>query len=206
MHMFIVGLLAATALAGTNRVEPSEQAMRVAFASDLADGVRAALAYVAENGAGSRRAHPRGAHRRLRDQELSQACLSSERQRARSQLRFCRRDRHRGRPDCAAGRWSILRWDLGPRLSDGGKLTTDERKTRTVHPPSYVVYCPTSVLDLFFVIWAFAHFGARLVFLIIVLVVDQGLEDHLGRRWLLAQIAGGDLGRKAADDEAVELA
>jgi len=50
MHMFIVGLLAATALAGTNRVEPSEQAMRVAFASDLADGVRAALAYVAETG------------------------------------------------------------------------------------------------------------------------------------------------------------
>ena len=50
MHMFIVGLLAATALAGTNRVEPSEQAMRVAFASDLADGVRAALAYAAETG------------------------------------------------------------------------------------------------------------------------------------------------------------
>ena len=50
MHMFIVGLLAATALAGTNHVEPSEEAMRVAFASDLADGVRAALAYAAETG------------------------------------------------------------------------------------------------------------------------------------------------------------
>lgn len=51
MHMFIVGLLAATALAGSNRVEPTEEAMRVAFASDLADGVRAALAYAAETGA-----------------------------------------------------------------------------------------------------------------------------------------------------------
>jgi hypothetical protein len=48
--MFIVGLLAATALAGTNRVEPSEEAMRTAFATDLADGVRAALAYVAATG------------------------------------------------------------------------------------------------------------------------------------------------------------
>jgi hypothetical protein len=49
MHMFIVGLLAATALAGSN-VEPSEGAMRIAFASDLADGVRATLSYVAETG------------------------------------------------------------------------------------------------------------------------------------------------------------
>jgi hypothetical protein len=50
MHMFVVGLLAATALASADRIEPSEQAMRVAFALDLADGVRAALAYVAETG------------------------------------------------------------------------------------------------------------------------------------------------------------
>jgi hypothetical protein len=50
MHMFIVGLLAATALSRPNPVEPSELAMRVAFASDLADGVRAALAYVADTG------------------------------------------------------------------------------------------------------------------------------------------------------------
>jgi hypothetical protein len=49
MHMFIIGLLAATALAGRN-VEPSEEAMRIAFASDLADGVKAALAFVAETG------------------------------------------------------------------------------------------------------------------------------------------------------------
>ena len=50
MHMFVVGLLAATALASADRIEPSEHAMRVAFALDLADGVRAALAYVAETG------------------------------------------------------------------------------------------------------------------------------------------------------------
>jgi len=31
-------------------VEPSEQAMRRAFAADLADGVRAAVAYVAQSG------------------------------------------------------------------------------------------------------------------------------------------------------------
>src|SRR5579864_4141011 len=49
MHMLIVGLMAATALAGHN-VEPSEEAMRIAFASDLADGVGAALAYVGETG------------------------------------------------------------------------------------------------------------------------------------------------------------
>jgi hypothetical protein len=48
--MFIVGLLAATALAGSNRIESTEESMRIAFALDLADGVRTALAYVAETG------------------------------------------------------------------------------------------------------------------------------------------------------------
>jgi hypothetical protein len=50
MHMFAVALLAATSLAGSTLVEPSEDAMREAFASDLADGVRGVLAYVAETG------------------------------------------------------------------------------------------------------------------------------------------------------------
>src|SRR5579864_4915454 len=73
--------------------------------------------------------------------------------------------------------------------------------SHSTHPTRYA-----SILDLIFVFRAFAHFGARFVFLVVVLVVDQGLEDHLGWRWLLAQIARGDLGREAADDEAVELA
>ena len=50
MHMFMVGLLAATALGNASFVEPSEDAMREAFVTDLADGVRAALAYVEETG------------------------------------------------------------------------------------------------------------------------------------------------------------
>ena len=50
MHMFVVGLLAVTALSGANFVEPNEDAMREAFASDLSDGVRGVLAYVAETG------------------------------------------------------------------------------------------------------------------------------------------------------------
>ena len=49
MHMFTVGLMAATALAKAIAVEPTEDAMRQAFAIDLADGVHAALAYVEEN-------------------------------------------------------------------------------------------------------------------------------------------------------------
>jgi hypothetical protein len=48
--MFVVGLLAVTALSGANFVEPNEDAMREAFASDLSDGVRGVLAYVAETG------------------------------------------------------------------------------------------------------------------------------------------------------------
>jgi hypothetical protein len=50
MHMFVVGLLAATALSGPGVSEPREEAMRDAFATDLADGVRAALVYVTEMG------------------------------------------------------------------------------------------------------------------------------------------------------------
>ena len=48
MHMIMVGLLAATALNSVNVVEPSEDAMRQAFASDLAAGVNAVLAYIEE--------------------------------------------------------------------------------------------------------------------------------------------------------------
>ena len=61
MHMFAVGLLAATALSGAGSSEPSEQAMREAFATDLADGVRAALVYVAETGGPEALAHIRQA-------------------------------------------------------------------------------------------------------------------------------------------------
>lgn len=50
MHLFMVGLLAATALSDARFAEPTEEAMREAFAIDLADGVRAALAYVSETG------------------------------------------------------------------------------------------------------------------------------------------------------------
>jgi hypothetical protein len=50
MHLFAVALLATTALSDGNFIEPSEDAMRQAFASDLADGVRGVLAYVAETG------------------------------------------------------------------------------------------------------------------------------------------------------------
>jgi hypothetical protein len=50
MHMFAVALLATTALSDGTFVEPSEDAMRQAFASDLADGVQGVLAYVAKSG------------------------------------------------------------------------------------------------------------------------------------------------------------
>jgi len=48
MHMLMVGLLAGTAFADAGLVEPSEDAMRAAFATDLSDGVQAILAYVEE--------------------------------------------------------------------------------------------------------------------------------------------------------------
>jgi hypothetical protein len=50
MHMFAVALLATTALSDGTFIEPSEDAMRQAFASDLADGVKGVLAYMAETG------------------------------------------------------------------------------------------------------------------------------------------------------------
>jgi hypothetical protein len=50
MHMFVVGLLAATTLSGVGISEPSEQAMRTAFATNLANGVKATLGYVTETG------------------------------------------------------------------------------------------------------------------------------------------------------------
>lgn len=50
MHMFAVALLMSTAVPGLTVNEPSEGAMRHAFAADLADGVNSVLAYVAETG------------------------------------------------------------------------------------------------------------------------------------------------------------
>ena len=50
MHMFMVGLLAGTAFANAGLVEPSEDAMRDAFAANLFDGVQGVLAYVEEVG------------------------------------------------------------------------------------------------------------------------------------------------------------
>ena len=48
MHMLIVGLLAGAAWSDAAGVEPSEGAMREAFASELSDGVNSALTFVAE--------------------------------------------------------------------------------------------------------------------------------------------------------------
>jgi hypothetical protein len=47
MYTVLVALLAALAWSGGKMGEPDEGAMRRAFASDLADGVRSALAFVA---------------------------------------------------------------------------------------------------------------------------------------------------------------
>ena len=48
MHMLMVGLLAGTAFANAGLVEPSEDAMRAAFATDLSEGVQAILVFVEE--------------------------------------------------------------------------------------------------------------------------------------------------------------
>ena len=50
MHIFGVALLAATVWSDASFIEPSEGAMREAFASDLTQGVKAVLSYVAETG------------------------------------------------------------------------------------------------------------------------------------------------------------
>ena len=50
MHMLVVALLAATAWSDVGFIEPSEDAMREAFASDLSQGVRDVLAYVEVTG------------------------------------------------------------------------------------------------------------------------------------------------------------
>jgi hypothetical protein len=50
MHMFMVGLLASSALSYTGGGEPSENAMREAFAADLSVGVQSVLTWVAETG------------------------------------------------------------------------------------------------------------------------------------------------------------
>jgi hypothetical protein len=50
MHMFVVALLAATAWSNAGFIEPSENAMREAFASDLSQGVEGVLVYVEATG------------------------------------------------------------------------------------------------------------------------------------------------------------
>jgi hypothetical protein len=62
MHMFAVALLATAAWSSVGIVEPSENAMREAFASDLSKGVEGVLAYVAETGGDEALARIREAH------------------------------------------------------------------------------------------------------------------------------------------------
>ena len=50
MHAFIVALVAAAAWSYVGVIEPSENAMREAFASDLRLGVREVLSYVEQTG------------------------------------------------------------------------------------------------------------------------------------------------------------
>jgi len=62
MHIFGVALLAATVWSDASFIEPSEDAMREAFASDLTQGVKAVLSYVAETGGEAALARIREAH------------------------------------------------------------------------------------------------------------------------------------------------
>jgi hypothetical protein len=62
MHIFGVALLAATVWSDASFIEPSEDAMREAFASDLTQGVQTVLAYVAETGGEAALARIREAH------------------------------------------------------------------------------------------------------------------------------------------------
>jgi hypothetical protein len=50
MQLLMAALLATTAFSEINLVEPNEDAMRGAFASELSQGVRSALAYVVQTG------------------------------------------------------------------------------------------------------------------------------------------------------------
>jgi hypothetical protein len=50
MHTFFVALVAAAAWSDVGVIEPSEDAMRDAFASDLRQGVRQVLSYVEQTG------------------------------------------------------------------------------------------------------------------------------------------------------------
>jgi hypothetical protein len=62
MHIFGVALLAATMLSNASFHEPSEDAMREAFAADLSYGVQAVLSYVAQTGGEQALARIRAAH------------------------------------------------------------------------------------------------------------------------------------------------
>jgi hypothetical protein len=62
MQLLIFGLLAAIGWGNAGPVEPNEDAMRRAFASDLADGVRSALSFAAETGGPQALVHIRAAH------------------------------------------------------------------------------------------------------------------------------------------------
>jgi hypothetical protein len=62
MYVFIAALLAAGAWSDAIAVEPSEDAMRAAFAADLSEGVKSALAFVAETEGPEGLARVRAAH------------------------------------------------------------------------------------------------------------------------------------------------
>lgn len=62
MPMFTVALLFSTALSAAGLDEPSESAMRRAFATDLSDGIKAVLGYVAQTGGAEALARIRTAH------------------------------------------------------------------------------------------------------------------------------------------------
>jgi hypothetical protein len=62
VHIFGVAMLAATLWSDASLIEPNEDAMREAFASDLTHGVQAVLSYVAETGGEAALARIREAH------------------------------------------------------------------------------------------------------------------------------------------------
>ena len=80
MHIFGVALLAATVWSDASFIEPSEEAIREAFASDLTQGVQAVLSYVAEAGGEAALARIREAHTDAFDIRSFRkgACLPSE--------------------------------------------------------------------------------------------------------------------------------
>src|SRR5262249_2096672 len=72
-------------------------------------------------------------------------------------------------------------------------------------PPYAEPSTAPSVLQLILQGRAFAHFGTSLVLLKVGLVVDDRLQDHLFRNFLLAQASRRDLDAEAANDKTVEF-